>query len=46
MLLKILPLKIEIKQIDNKSLIQEKIAIGFVHDTIKNFYLLEYIKEE
>jgi hypothetical protein len=41
-----LPLKIETKHTDNKYNLQQKVAIGFIHDTIKNHFLLQTIKDE
>ena len=47
-LLKLLPLKIETKfYSDSKSKKQsQEVKLGFIHDTIKNSYLLEAIQEE
>ena len=38
-ILKILPLKIEVKNSGTIFLPKEEIAIGFIHNTIKNKYL-------
>ena len=43
---KLLPVKIEFKNLGSKINPQEKIAIGFIHDIIKNTYLIKAIKEE
>ena len=43
-ILQILPLKIETKH--SKDLKNQEVKIGFIHDTIKNCYLLEAIQEE
>ena len=49
-LLKILPLKIETKYFKNsqknKTKQSQEVKIGFLHDTIKNSYLLEAIQDE
>ena len=39
-ILKLLPLKIEFKNEGNDVNIKEKTAVGFVHDIIKNNYLM------
>ena len=41
-----LPLKIEVKNSGNKFNPKEEIAIGFVHDTVKNYFVVEAIKDE
>ena len=43
---KLLPLKIEFKNLGSKSNPKEMIAIGFMHDLIKNTYLIKAITEE
>ena len=48
-LLRVLPLKIETKDYSNskKSKKQsQEVKIGFIHDTIKNYYILEAIQDE
>ena len=45
-ILKLLPLKIETKHTGSKLNVQQEVSIGFIHDTIKNHYLLEAIKDE
>ena len=45
-ILKTLPLKIEVKNLGSKLIPKELIAIGFIHDIVKNTYLLEAIKDE
>ena len=48
-LLKILPLKIETKYFSNSKKNKkqnQEVKIGFIHDTIKNSYLLEAIQDE
>ena len=44
--LKNLPLKVEMKNLGSKLIPDEQIAIGFIHDIIKNEYLLKSIKDE
>ena len=39
-------MKIEVKNLGSKLVPNERIAIGFVHDSIKNNYLIESIKDE
>ena len=43
---KLLPLKIELKNLGSKFIPQEMIAIGFIHDILKNTYLIKAIMEE
>ena len=43
---KLLPLKIEFKNLGSKFNPQEMIGIGFIHDIIKNTYLIKSITEE
>ena len=46
-LLKSLPLKLEIKgNVKKKGGVGEVIAIGFVHDSLKNYFLVDSIKNE
>ena len=45
-ILKRLPLKIEFKNQGNNFYINEKIAIGFIHDILKNNYVIKVIREE
>ncbi len=45
-ILKTLPLKIEKKHTGDKYGINKEIAVGFIHDTLKNHFLLEAIKGE
>ena len=45
-ILKTLPLKIEVKNSGTSLIPREQIAIGFLHDIIKNVYLIEAIKDE
>ena len=45
-ILKNLPIKIEFRNSGNKYIPQEVLAIGFVHDIVKNSYLFEAILEE
>ena len=44
--LKNLPLKIEFRNSGNQYIPQELLAIGFVHDIVKNSFLLEAIWDE
>jgi len=45
-ILKLLPLKIETKHSSSKIKMEQAVEIGFIHDTIKNYFLLEAIKDE
>ena len=46
-LLRLLPIKIDSKtMIDNQYRLRQEIEIGFIHDAVKNYYLLEAIKDE
>ena len=45
-ILKCLPVKIEFKNEGNNIDIEEKIAVGFIHDIIKNNYVVKVILEE
>jgi serine/threonine protein kinase len=45
-ILKLLPLKIEFSQIGGQYEFTQDLAITFEHDTLKNYYLLEAIKDE
>ena len=45
-ILRNLPLKIEVKNLGTELQPNEQIAIGFVHDIVKNSYLISAIKRE
>ena len=45
-ILKTMLVKIEIKNSGTKFIPREEIALGFIHDSVKNFFLVESINEE
>jgi serine/threonine protein kinase len=44
-LLKILPLKIELKQIGRKYEIEQEVKIGFAHNAIKNYFFVKELED-
>jgi serine/threonine protein kinase len=45
-LLSLLPSKIELTQVGGQYELSQEVAMAFIHDSVKNYYLLEAIKDE
>ena len=45
-ILKTMLVKIEVKNSGNKFIPKEEIALGFAHDSVRSYYLVESINDE